>query len=163
MLRDKLAAQGVHLHIIAPLPGESIDKAVFGTMAKCDAFLAMATTDYGANTGNTASTYHEVRTWREEYQPKDKPLIPLRMVSSGVRVCFVHLSRDMGASPLHRFLGTTSLSTRRRASSLVRICWRSRGSRASRCPAGSWMKFFEGWGSSANPGRRDRSGNWGRC
>ena len=42
----------------------------------------MATRDYGANTGNTASTYHEVRTWKEEYQPKDKPLIPLRMVSA---------------------------------------------------------------------------------
>ena len=66
LLRGKLAAQGVHLHIIAPLPGESIDKAVFGTMAKCDAFLAMATKDYGADTGNTASTYHEVRTWKEE-------------------------------------------------------------------------------------------------
>ena len=85
VLRGKLAAQGVHLHIIEPLPGESIDKAVFGTMAKCDAFLAMATKDYGANTGNTASTYHEVRKWREEYQPKGKPLIPLRMVRA--RAC----------------------------------------------------------------------------
>ena len=42
LLRGKLASQGVHLHIIAPLPGESIDAAVFGTMARCDAFLAMA-------------------------------------------------------------------------------------------------------------------------
>ena len=55
-------------------------------MAKCDAFLAMATKDYGANTGNTASTYHEVRTWKEEYEPKGKPLIPLRMVSARARV-----------------------------------------------------------------------------
>ena len=77
MLRDKLALQGVHLHIIAPRPGESIDAAVFGTMAKCDAFLAMATKDYGADTGNTASTFHEVRTWKEKYETK--PLIPLRM------------------------------------------------------------------------------------
>ena len=88
LLRGKLAVQGVHLHIIAPLPGESIDKAVFETMAKCDGFLAMATKDYGANTGNTASTYHEVRTWREEYEPKGKPLIPLRMVSARARVLF---------------------------------------------------------------------------
>ena len=80
LLRGKLALQGVHLHIIAPLPGESIDAAVFGTMAKCDGFLAMATQDYGADTGNTASTYHEVRTWKGEYQ--SKPLIPLRMVSA---------------------------------------------------------------------------------
>ena len=49
---------------------------------------AMATKDYGANTGNTASTYHEVRTWKEEYQPKGKPLIPLRMV----RACALLLS-----------------------------------------------------------------------
>ena len=69
-----------NLHIIAPLPGESIDKAVFGTMTKCDAFLAMATRDYGADTGNTASTHHELQTWRKEYEPKGKPLIPLRMV-----------------------------------------------------------------------------------
>ena len=34
---------------------------------------------------NTASTYHEVRTWKEEYQLKDKPLIPLRMVRERVR------------------------------------------------------------------------------
>ena len=77
LLRDKLALHGVHLHIIAPRPGESIDSAVFNTMAQCDAFLAMATKDYGADTGNTASTFHEVRTWKENYN--DKPLIPLRM------------------------------------------------------------------------------------
>ena len=78
--RRKLAAQGVHLHIITPKPGESIDNAVFDTMARCDAFLAMATNDYGADTGNTASTFHELRTWRQEYLPNGKPLIPLRMV-----------------------------------------------------------------------------------
>ena len=89
LLRSKLAAQGVHLHIITPLPGESIDAAVFGTMAKCDAFLAMATKDYGADTGNTASTYFEARTWKEEYQPKGKPLIPLRMVSARTQPIFV--------------------------------------------------------------------------
>ena len=45
LLRSKLASQGVHLHIIAPKPGESIDSAVFSTMAQCDALLAMATKD----------------------------------------------------------------------------------------------------------------------
>ena len=80
MLRGKLVLQGVHLHIIAPLPGESIDRAVFDTMARCDGFLAMATQDYGADTGNTASTFHEVRTWNENYRPTGKPLIPLRMI-----------------------------------------------------------------------------------
>ena len=34
------------------------------------------------------STFHEVRTWREEYQPKGKPLIPLRMVRVCARVSF---------------------------------------------------------------------------
>ena len=85
--RGKLASQGVHLHIIAPLPGQSIDSAVFETMLRCDAFLALATKDYGADTGNTASTYHEVRMWKEKYQPKGKPLIPLRMVSGCFCCC----------------------------------------------------------------------------
>ena len=40
----------------------------------------MATKDYGADTGNSASTFHEVRTWRARYEPEGKPLIPLRMV-----------------------------------------------------------------------------------
>ena len=47
----------------------------------------MAPQDYGADTGNTASTFHEVRRWREEYLPQGKPLLPLRMVRRGL-VCF---------------------------------------------------------------------------
>ena len=47
-LRSKLAIHGVHLHIISAKPGESIDDAVFGTMANCNAFLAMATKDVRA-------------------------------------------------------------------------------------------------------------------
>ena len=45
LLRGKLASQGVHLHIISLLAGESITRSVFDTMAKCDAFIAMATKD----------------------------------------------------------------------------------------------------------------------
>ena len=45
LLRGKLASQGVHLHIISLLAGESITRGVFETMAKCDAFIAMATKD----------------------------------------------------------------------------------------------------------------------
>ena len=45
LLRGKLASQGVHLHIISLLAGESITRGVFDTMAKCDAFIAMATKD----------------------------------------------------------------------------------------------------------------------
>ena len=48
LLRSKLASQGVRLHIISPKPGGSIDEAVFTTMARCDAFLAMATKDVRA-------------------------------------------------------------------------------------------------------------------
>ena len=57
----------------------------------------MATKDYGANTGNTASTYHEVRTWKEQYQPKGKPMIPLRMVSERAFL-FVVAPCDSGGS-----------------------------------------------------------------
>ena len=35
---------------------------------------------YGQDTGNPAATFHEVRVWREQYEPEGKPLIPLRMV-----------------------------------------------------------------------------------
>ena len=45
LLRGKLASQGVHLHIISLLAGESITRGVFDTMAKCDAFITMATKD----------------------------------------------------------------------------------------------------------------------
>ena len=48
LLRGKLASQGVHLHIISLLAGESITRGVFETMAKCDAFIAMATKDVRA-------------------------------------------------------------------------------------------------------------------
>ena len=48
LLRGKLASQGVHLHIISLLADESITRGVFDTMAKCDAFLAMATKDVRA-------------------------------------------------------------------------------------------------------------------
>ena len=49
-------------------------------MAKADALIAMATKDYGADTGDKASTFYDVRKWKQEYQPAGKPLIPLRMV-----------------------------------------------------------------------------------
>jgi len=121
LLRSKLASHGVHLYINNTKPGESIDDAVFNTMARCDAFLAMATRDYGADTGNTASTHHEVRTWREEYESKGKPLIPLRMVSARARAFnFVGvLTRNM---LLRRSRGAMSLSTRRGASCSGRTC-----------------------------------------
>ena len=45
LLRGKLASQGVHLHIISLLAGESITRGVFDTMAKCDALIAMGTQD----------------------------------------------------------------------------------------------------------------------
>ena len=35
---------------------------------------------YGQDTGNPAATFHEVRVWKERYEPEGKPLIPLRMV-----------------------------------------------------------------------------------
>ena len=41
---------------------------------------------YGPDTGNPAATFHEVRVWREQYEPEGNPLIPLRMVSSMTHV-----------------------------------------------------------------------------
>ena len=46
-----------------------------------DASLSACHAQYGEDTGNTASTFHEVRTWRKQYETGGKPLIPLRMVS----------------------------------------------------------------------------------
>ena len=42
--------------------------------------LILSHTQYGEDTGNPAATFHEVRVWKEEHEPKGKPLIPLRMV-----------------------------------------------------------------------------------
>ena len=41
---------------------------------------------YGQDTGNPAATFHEVRVWKKEHEPKGKPLVPLRMVRV-VRSC----------------------------------------------------------------------------
>merc|ERR1719473_982738 len=99
LLRGKLASQGVHLHIVTPLPGESINSAVFDTMARCDAFLAMATMTYGEDTGNPAATFHEVRVWREEHEPEGKSLIPLRMIPWGEEFAFP-VARELFGSNL---------------------------------------------------------------
>ena len=53
LLRGKLASQGVHLHIISLLAGESITNGVFETMAKCDGFIAMATRDVRVRAGSS--------------------------------------------------------------------------------------------------------------
>ena len=47
---------------------------------------------YGADTGNTASTFHEVRRWKQEHQAENKPLIPLRMVRSALYLCDARMS-----------------------------------------------------------------------
>ena len=118
LLRGKLASQGVHLHIISLLAGESITRGVFETMATCDAFLAMATKDvrthsslcpprtdrfsraqYGQDTGNPAATFHEVRVWKEEHEPEGKPLIPLRMIPWGEDFTFP-VARELFGSNL---------------------------------------------------------------
>merc|ERR1712185_293099 len=57
LLRGKLASQGVHLHIISLLAGESITRGVFETMAKCDAFIAMATKDVRGRTALTRALF----------------------------------------------------------------------------------------------------------
>ena len=60
-LKRALAAEGVKLHVIDTKPGQNITDKVFETLERADAFLAMATADYGEDTGNPASTYHEVQ------------------------------------------------------------------------------------------------------
>ena len=48
LLKEKLAEENIHLNIIDVKPGQNITKIVFETMVQCDAFIAMATKDYGA-------------------------------------------------------------------------------------------------------------------
>ena len=55
LLRGKLASQGVHLHIISLLAGESITRNVFDTMSKCDAFIAMGTKDVSGRAALTCA------------------------------------------------------------------------------------------------------------
>ena len=71
-LKAALAERGVLLHIIDVSAGENIEDKVFMTMEACDALLVFGSRDYGEDTGNPASTYHEIgctrrvllcRTW----------------------------------------------------------------------------------------------------
>ena len=81
LLRGKLASQGVHLHIISLLAGESITRSVFDTMATCDAFVALATIDYGQSTGNPAATDRELAFWQTAMMRRPgKSLLPVRMI-----------------------------------------------------------------------------------
>lgn len=41
-------------------------------MERCGAFLVFGTSDYGADTGNPASTHHEVQYWLNECKMMDK-------------------------------------------------------------------------------------------
>ena len=49
------------LHIIDVSAGENIEDKVFMTMEACDALLVFGSRDYGEDTGNPASTYHEIK------------------------------------------------------------------------------------------------------
>ena len=48
LLKEELAKENIQLNIIDVKAGYNITKVVFETMVQCDAFIAMATKDYGA-------------------------------------------------------------------------------------------------------------------
>ena len=60
-LKAALAERGVLLHIIDVSAGENIEDKVFMTMEACDALIVFGSSDYGQDTGNPASTYHEIK------------------------------------------------------------------------------------------------------
>ena len=60
-LKAALAERGVLLHIIDVSAGENIEDKVFMTMEACDALIVFGSRDYGQDTGNPASTYHEIK------------------------------------------------------------------------------------------------------
>ena len=60
-LKAALAERGVLLHIIDVSAGENIEDKVFMTMEACDALIVFGSCDYGQDTGNPASTYHEIK------------------------------------------------------------------------------------------------------
>ena len=60
-LKAALAGRGVLLHIIDVSAGENIEDQVFMTMEACDALVVFGSRDYGQDTGNPASTYHEIK------------------------------------------------------------------------------------------------------
>ena len=49
LLKGELFKHNVELNIIDVKPGQNITKIVFETMVRCDAFIAMATKDYGTH------------------------------------------------------------------------------------------------------------------
>mmetsp|Transcript_22760 Transcript_22760/g.34435 ORF Transcript_22760/g.34435 Transcript_22760/m.34435 type:complete len:506 (+) Transcript_22760:160-1677(+) len=76
LLRQELELHGIIMHIIDMRSGEDIDSKVFSTLEHCDTFLAFGTSDYGKDTGNSASTYFECKYAMN----KNKRIIPLRMI-----------------------------------------------------------------------------------
>ena len=81
-------------------------------------FLAMGTRGYGA-ARNTASTFHELRTWRQEYLPQ-RQAADSAAHGAFVRVCLIVAAlRTRLCAGSH---GAASLSTRRGASCSGRTC-----------------------------------------
>jgi len=76
ILRARLLERNYDLQIIEPMLGEDINANVFPAIARCDAFLVFGTSDYGQDTGNPASTWHEYVTAKN----LQRKIIPLRMI-----------------------------------------------------------------------------------
>jgi len=77
ILRDALLPYGIVLHMVEVVQGD-INLHVFPLMEACHAFLAFGSMEYGEDTGNPASTHHEVAYF--ETHCKGRTLIPLRMI-----------------------------------------------------------------------------------
>ena len=73
------------LRIINPAAGQNISEQVFGTMEDCDAFMAFGSRDYGEDTGNPASTFHEVSYWQVSCGVRQHPTKPTKSTTLASR------------------------------------------------------------------------------
>jgi len=83
-LKKALARFGINLFVAAPGLGDSIDLVVYEQMENSDGFVVFGTSNYAADTGNTASTFKELSYWQNRLAKK-KPdrLFPLNMLRDG--------------------------------------------------------------------------------
>lgn len=75
-VQTALAERGVDLRIVDIIPGRDIDTEVFSGIEEAEAFIVFGSSNYGEDTGNPASTFHELKYAQE----CKKQIIMIRMI-----------------------------------------------------------------------------------
>ena len=81
----------VDLFIASPKLGEDITETCFAAMKESELFIAMATSTYAEDTGNSACTHGELNYWKATMAKRfPGRLIPVNMLREGETHAFIH-------------------------------------------------------------------------